>query len=258
MEAWELPLVICRLENKAVDLLREAGVPIVPLEEKAPQGLSVRFALYDSRCSDSCRLAERARSHGMQPLDVAGLPGFARSRAFRLSQAQLGNEGTRRPAPGWLGGLKDRLESAGGLWARIAAFPYPWRGARLDDGRRIGVDARAGSGSAHFVWRTDESELHRWQHVRRGLSLRVARPARRFRIECEFDSRIFRPALEIWRGAHVAVVPLLPPSMLIAEDGLVFSRRGTADAVTVTSGEWSEPRESGSSHSSHVLLSASA
>lgn len=166
-----VPLVLGDVAPSLVRALGQEGIVCRAFRRGAMQG---RFVLYDSR-----RTRRWDVGHGQVAIDVAPLADgceedpFAalddeQSRAARWMLGSLSVEervarvdkrGVRRRL---MGGLRAMIEAAGGVWLRVAAFPYPYRSAfnfRIDhdafDEADFGatLDALAGweDATTHFV-----------------------------------------------------------------------------------------------------------
>lgn len=139
-----LPLVLGVAPAIVPSLLNQAGVPCVRLAAGAPRG---RFVLFDSR------LARRpALAAGQVLIDLAAVcDGFdqdplaelsiesSRPHRFQVGRFELVEEigcvDRRAIREAFLERLAQAIESTGGIWLRIAPFPYPYRAAfnlRLD------------------------------------------------------------------------------------------------------------------------------
>lgn len=147
-----LPLVLDDVPRGLRRALAQEGVPFCDRRDGAPQG---RFVLFDSR-GGRCR----APAPGQTLVDVDALRGDSlddplaalvdeRSARFRweidgwnVSEeiARVDKRAVRRLV---LDRLRERIERAGGVWLRLAAFPFPYRSAfnfRLDHDEYIPED----------------------------------------------------------------------------------------------------------------------
>lgn len=75
-----------------------------------------------------------------------------------------------------------------------------------------------------LLWQPTLDELARWQQTRRQLKLQVWRRPSGFEIHADGDLSAAAWGLEIWRGSHLATVPLPCPELHVADDGLIFLR----------------------------------
>lgn len=128
----DLPLTLAGVSRPVVELLRASGIPTTALPRITYQAAGCgRFLLFDSQHASSAAFAKRSVKQGFQPIDVVEL-------AADLPQARLLETDPQNglPAPGWSAAatmfllrLKERLERLGGLWLRIAPFPFPFQRA---------------------------------------------------------------------------------------------------------------------------------
>lgn len=86
------------------------------------------------------------------------------------------------------------------------------------------VDALFESGDFPLAWRTTPKQFADWRAAYAQLPLRLRTIDSRCEIESQFDPRGLQPALEIWRGSHVASIPLTQPHLSIELGGLVFQQ----------------------------------
>jgi len=128
-----LPLMMAGLPPALVRWLRLIGLPVAELSRMplAAEGIG-HFVLFDSRVGSSVSRMKAGQRLGMYPLDLAELepsiPGGLGSMlgpGSSLIQAIDEREAVRRFADE----LKLRLESAGGVWVRLADYPHPCRAA---------------------------------------------------------------------------------------------------------------------------------
>lgn len=127
----ELPLMLAGIAAPVANLLREAGLPVEPLPRVALLASGTgRFVLFDSRNNGSVRQARRAQSQGLKPIDIAPWTPAINDSADSFDPAS--------PEAGWpepvsarsfLDQLKSELESRGGIWVRVADFPFPYQSA---------------------------------------------------------------------------------------------------------------------------------
>ncbi len=113
--------------------LRLIGLPVAELSRMplSAEGAG-QFVLFDSRVGSSVSRMKIGRRMGMYPLDLAeiepAIPGGLGSMigpGSSLIRALDEREAVRL----FLQELKLRLESAGGVWVRLADFPHPFRAA---------------------------------------------------------------------------------------------------------------------------------
>ncbi len=166
-----LPLVLDDVPQGLRQALRQEGVPCCNRRQGPAEG---RFVLFDSRTGRRCQ-----RGPGQVAIDVARLRGPGARDPFEelvdeqaaVHQWQIGElsiteeiavidkRAARREL---LDALRLRIEEQGGVWIRLAAFPFPYRSAfnfRLDydhyhpDDFSSTLEAIAGNESAtsHYV-----------------------------------------------------------------------------------------------------------
>ncbi|MGC1274239.1 MAG: hypothetical protein WBC44_11075 [Planctomycetaceae bacterium] len=280
-----LPLLTLGLPGRVSGWLLDAGMPIIPIETTAvrrgiaPKGEGRSIVLFDSRNASARTDAEAAEALGYETIDVA-----------RLLVARPADDDPERtvvpasdPRRRFFDGLRLAIEEAGGLWVRLADFPYPYRWAVCDEssgsldsldshgeaafasaltafaelpagngshgrlpagdwlmtcasaGRPIRLDGdaaetlsrhgRRASGSPS-TWTTTLADFAGWWRVRRRLALKVVRHGRACEIELGVPRGVsddgFVVPVEIWRGRHVAVVPVRPGRLVLSDDSLPF------------------------------------
>jgi hypothetical protein len=86
-----------------------------------------------------------------------------------------------------------------------------------------------------LMWQPTLGEFVRWWRLRRELSFQVRR--RDGAIEILSQSAVIENvpwAIEIWKGSHVATLPLRQPEIRVAEEGLVFSRAETKSCCGIS------------------------
>jgi hypothetical protein len=128
----ELPLMLAGVPRAVETLLREAGVPAEALPRVPLLAAGVgRFVLYDSKNARSAARARRAESCGLKPIDLREfLPAaddFARLTVEVHSGWKMGAESTI--ASSCLEKLKAAVEALGGVWVRLADYPFPYQSA---------------------------------------------------------------------------------------------------------------------------------
>ena len=127
----QLPLMLAGIARPAVELIRRAGIPTATLPHVAlSAGGAGRFVLYDSRSSTSSTQARRAKNQGLELIDLAaisdclGPQGDPRSPSDRATQFMAA-----ATAGQFLDKLKQEIEGRGGLWLRLADYPFPYQSA---------------------------------------------------------------------------------------------------------------------------------
>jgi hypothetical protein len=127
----ELPLMVAGVPEPVVAVLRRTGLPTkeLPKIPLAADGTG-RFLLFDSRVPSSVTRMRTARKQGLEPIDLAeidtSLPGGLWD--FEDDPGSASHSLKNGPKA-FLEQLKLRLESLGGVWLRIADYPYPFRSA---------------------------------------------------------------------------------------------------------------------------------
>ncbi|MFN0052785.1 MAG: hypothetical protein ACKV0T_11380 [Planctomycetales bacterium] len=152
----DLPLMHAGVPRPFVELLRAAGLPIAALPRMTLlAGGSGRFVLFDSRVPSSAAQARRASRQGLTALDLKEL-------CDGLEEVDPRGPGQSLPAGTareFVARLKTALEKRGGVWLRLADYPFPYQSAfgvaiehlseELDDFSQI-AQTLAGLGT-HFV-----------------------------------------------------------------------------------------------------------
>jgi len=126
-----LPLMTAGLSPALVRWLRLVGLPVtelsrMPLSAEGPG----RFVLFDSRVGTSIARMKAGRRLGMYPLDLAEIEAAIPGGLARLTDHESGVVRAldeRELLHRFIDELKLRLESAGGVWARVADYPHPYR-----------------------------------------------------------------------------------------------------------------------------------
>ncbi|MBA3314117.1 MAG: hypothetical protein M3552_09815 [Planctomycetota bacterium] len=95
--------------------------------------------------------------------------------------------------------------------------------------------------TAPLAWQTTLVDFAEWWRLRRRFTVRVVRRGRISEVETSLPESLadrLQPALEIWRGRHLAIVPLVHGRMILDDDSLPFQSNAsrhfagfTADAV---------------------------
>lgn len=210
----DLPLLVVGLPAPVRECLRAAGVPFLPVEGggrlrgRRGRHAQPRFVLYDSRDAGSRRDVEGLRSPHLVPIDVVAC-------LVRAVEPRRAKEEGAVPSPAderrfscsrMTTLLKQTVETAHGLWARVPAVPFP----------------------SHYdplLWHPKPAELLAWGKVRARIRLEISRTSAAYRIVAAGDFGGFRPALELWRGGHVASFELLPGETTLPIAGLVYQQR---------------------------------
>jgi hypothetical protein len=276
----QLPLLVAGLPDRVAEWLRQAGVPIRPWLPEAAGGFwqrvgrgrrefpDGRFVLYDSRREGAAPDVRVCRRHGLVRLDAARLicrvpSGCAAGPFVNPSLSGVAHGGDAGPADNpsrstFLDRLKSVIEKNGGLWARVADFPFPYRCALTTDGplagaellptfvgkkafdsqlaERVGRRYRAGLpmavpaatghdlGAFPLLWRTTRGEFRRWWQERLRVGVRIEEAGSHYRIDCRDLPAGRQVVIELWRGGHVASLPITGPTTNLSREGLVFQR----------------------------------
>lgn len=123
----DLPLMLAGIPRVVTDLLCAAGLPVSPLQRVALLASgSGRFVLYDSASKASAAQARRAVRQGLLPIDCRALCDMSRWPA--MASVPAGSTPSDAPRQ-FLENLKGELERRGGLWLRLADFPFPFQSA---------------------------------------------------------------------------------------------------------------------------------
>jgi hypothetical protein len=140
----DLPLMLTGVPAAVQSWLRLAGVPFAPFRLGSPGG--GRVVLYDSRIVASRCDAEAARTMGLKTIDILPfLNGGSRPR-FALPGLLRGRPADDSARSRFFLQLKNAIERAGGVWARLADYPFPWQSAVCSgDGRFLPEFATLGS-----------------------------------------------------------------------------------------------------------------
>jgi hypothetical protein len=295
----ELPLYLVGVPDQVADWLRQAGFPVQPLGQDSlmksafrthfgsamSEASPARCLLFDSRDVWSRSVVKTYQKYSCHKLDIAGL----------LAPLHRGQVKTRANGDVlnpmrflFLEQLKKSIESLGGLWARLADFPFPYQGvgclngelpggtlpmasranqpSRLDQiqqryhaGLPTSITERDLSSLADLppvtglqsrglplLWRARPSDFSQWWQHRNHLEVRLWQTPTHYRVDCPKLHPSFCPVLEIWRGNHLASVPLRSESIVVRKDGLVFQHQPTRHPAGFTAG-WSDATSDGSS-----------
>ena len=178
----QLPLMLVGLPPTVKELLRQAGIPVAALPRGPARADEIgRFVLYDSQNPGSLDRALRAQRQGLELIDLAILEQGLAPDPSSHSGLQVGSHSihsslrstnTDLPASPvlLLDQLKRELEARGGIWLRVADYPYPYQGAFSLAIEHAGADLAQLPGLAaglprwvsHFVpFRLKNSELAR-------------------------------------------------------------------------------------------------
>jgi hypothetical protein len=231
----DLPLLVVGVPAAVRECLRAAAVPFVLLDGgdrvRGRKGhvRQPRFVLYDSRDAGARRDVDGLRHRQLVSVDLA--PSLARA-VETSSRERTPSDSTfdtgRPPCPRLLQLLKGAIEEADGLWARVHEMPFPWN-----------YDPPS--------WRPVPAELLAWRKIRSRIPLELTRTSEAFRIVAAGDFGGFRPAIEIWRGRHVASFELQPGETSLPIGGFVYQQRADRPA---------DPLPAGRSDDSHITVNS--
>ncbi len=78
--------------------------------------------------------------------------------------------------------------------------------------------------SAEFplLWKTTPATFRGWRENRKRVQFRIQSDDTLLRVRCDLHNDTYQPALELWRGRHLAVVPLQPGDQTVDERALIF------------------------------------
>jgi hypothetical protein len=125
---------------------------------------------------------------------------------------------------------------AAGDWIRTCAAagrPLRLSGQPSALLRRFGLKPSAFA----LAWQCSLGEFAAWWGFRRRLSVSVVRRGRVLEVETRFPERVpagFVPALEIWRGRHMAIVPLATARMTLEDAAMPFQLNSTRNHAGFT------------------------
>jgi hypothetical protein len=284
----ELPMYLAGVSDQVADWLSQAGIPVVRLDEESslsPASIqsssgqehkaAIRCLLFDSRDPWSRQVVRGYSSPGCCQIDIAAWVNKIQNPLTLFKKNQI-------PAPparlDFLERLKRAIESEGGLWARVADFPFPYQGVVCLDEDRTGADLPldvessgphaldaiqeryiAGlpstisisdlSGLADLppvtglesrglplLWRTKPEEFAAWWQERIQIEFKLWQSPTHYHVECRNVDTSFCPVLEIWRGSHLASVPLRSETLVIRKEGLVFQQQPARHPAGFTAG----------------------
>lgn len=123
----ELPLLSMGLPQVLSDWLHLAGVPVVPADSPQARMISggnsaAQLLLYDSRNQETSRELQRLQGRGVRAVDTSTV--WERGPAVSTNVRSVQQIRSRV-----LELLKVKIEQAGGLWLRLADYPFPFQSA---------------------------------------------------------------------------------------------------------------------------------
>ncbi len=279
----EWPLHLVGVSDPVAKWLKQAGLPIVQVGQESPltsafrwnkkspnaSSSPVRCLLFDSRDLWSRTVAKHPPHPCLCKLDVAKI-------LNQVSDTVKPSETTNIANPirfAFFEQLKQALEQAGGVWVRLADFPYPYQGMvsveptsdvkskknqphgleEIQARYSAGLPSMVASSEADLLanlppvsglqspglpllWRVNQADFSKWWKVRKQMEITVRQSSTQFRVDCSLTSTDFCPVLEIWRGNHLANVPLRSTSMLVCKEGLVFQQQSLRHPAGFTAG----------------------
>lgn len=249
----DFPYLLAGVEPTLAVLLQQAGIATTNFESRDLEGrrqLRGNWVLFDSRYpagQDAFRAAARYR---VQAIDVR-----------ELTEQLSRSDASRRTI---LSQLKREIERRGGTWARIADYPFPFQSLLCSAGTasdrfqqlfavdctnlheiakryRLGVpavitDAECPEGIADeydtefpLMWRTDYDGFSRWWRRRSRIRWSLSHDGDQLSMSCRELPDDYVVALEIWRGDHVARIPLESNPLSVERSGFVFSHEPDRD-----------------------------
>jgi hypothetical protein len=145
--------------------------------------------------------------------------------AARLDQRRSGTEkGAADAAAVHLSGVIEAKYHAG-----EPVFLYGHPDSRLGRYPHVLRSTLDTAASYSGLWRTDRTTIARWWGQRTRLQFSVTRDAEGFHVVREGEEPIdFAPAIEFWRGEHLAVLPLASPELRFSPEALAYERHRSA------------------------------
>jgi hypothetical protein len=231
--------------------------------------------LFDSRETWTRSVAKSLHTPGCCQIDIAAWVNKIQNPLKLFKKNHLPAQPARLD---FLERLKKALESEGGLWARIADFPFPYQGVVCTNGEwpKFPLPPEIGPQDLHpldaiqerynaglpstisasdlseladlppvtglqsrglpLLWRTKPKEFAAWWQERNHLEVRIWQSSTHYHVECRIANTSVCPVLELWRGNHLASVPLRSDSLVIRKDGLVFQQQPARHPAGFTAG----------------------
>lgn len=284
----ELPLYLVGVSDQVADWLFQAGIPVVRLGQESPLSSAsgdpmsgqhgqpwVRCFLFDSRDEWARSVVKSHQTPRCCQIDIAAWVTKIQNPLRRFRKNQIPPQPARLD---FLERLKKAIESEGGLWARIADFPFPYQGVVCLNGelpnstsphdvessgphRLDAIQERYNAGLPSMIsisdlsdladlppvtglqskglpllWRTKPKQFAAWWQERNHLEVKLWQSQAHYHVECRKANTSFVPVLELWRGNHLASVPLRSGSLVIQKDGLVFQQQPARHPAGFTAG----------------------
>lgn len=246
----ELPMLLAGLPPTVEALLHLSGLPVKLFQmAKSISGdmddAAGKIVIYNSQNSVGQAEAKTARFYGLTIIDIADLLLHSET----ITSKKDSPASRRNWTADFFKRLKKRVETTGGIWIRIADYPHPYQyvacretiplNERLSGIVSLLTKQSQSSSSTQLIWNAGYREITDWWKTREQLKLQIQKQGLYFQIQCEFPSRNYQPALEIWRGSHFASIPLEPGTMTIQERGLVFRQQQQHDPAGIAI-HWAE------------------
>ena len=139
--------------------------------------------------------------------------------------------------------VESSLQKGAAAWTRFSMRPLPpremfveWVGGHYQSGCPLFLAATTGqldliqelvrlssdAGRCSLMWQTSFREFSRWWALRRQTRLAVFRTDTGHALFASGDSGRWPRAVEIWRGSHVAVLPMRQNDLVVPDEGLVY------------------------------------
>ena len=238
----ELPLLLAGVPPLIEESLQLAGIPVKQFRAAAfiaknSQSSAGRYVIYDSKNAAAQAEATTAKFYGLATIDIADLlMNCDNTDQKDVSPARPHSVGSK-----FLTRLKKRIEKLGGLWIRVADFPFPYQSVlcrgeipihgTISRWAKVLARLPVSSRSTALTWQPSYDEFVRWWKVREKIAIRVRKQEACYYIQPDSQWLDFRPALEIWRGTHVASIPMERGDVTVREDGLVFRQQDETDSA---------------------------
>ena len=124
----ELPLLLAGVPPLIEESLQLAGIPVKQFRvaafiAKNTQSATGRYVIYDSKNAAAQAEAKTAKFYGLTTIDIADL-------LINVDNTDQKDNSPIRPNSAgskFLIRLKKRIEKLGGLWIRVADFPFPFQ-----------------------------------------------------------------------------------------------------------------------------------
>lgn len=272
---FDLPLSLVGVSDQVADWLGQAGIPVARSGQE--HNSATRCVLFDSREASTRAIVKRPFAPGFIQIDIAAWVNKIQNPLMIFKKNHI-------PAPparlDFLERLKKAIESEGGLWARIADFPFPYQGVVCLDGEwpSDNLPHELESSGPHpleaiqeryiaglpstisvsdlseladlppvtglesrglpLLWRTKPKEFAAWWQERNHLAMAIKlwQTATHYHVACRNADTSFCPVLEIWRGRHLASVPLRSETLVIRKESLVFQYQPARHPAGFTAG----------------------